>query len=57
MSVSSSRDASSFLSKQGIKETCHIWSGLMLRRWLSTVLSSVPVRAWGDFKRERCGST
>ena len=57
MSVSSSREASSFLSKQGITETCQIWSGRMWRRWLRTVLRRVPVSACGDFKRERWGST
>ena len=44
MSVSSSREASSFLSKQGIMATCQIRSGVMLRRRLSTVLSMVPVK-------------
>ena len=45
VSVSSSREASSFLSKHGIIATCHIRSGVMFKRRLSTVLSMVPVRA------------
>ena len=53
VSVSSTREASSFLSKQGIRATCQIWSGRMWRCWLRTVLRSVPVRAWGDLRRER----
>jgi len=53
MSVSSSREASSFLSKQGIMARCQIWAGGMPRRWLRTVLRRVPVRAWGDLRRER----
>ncbi len=53
MSVNSSREASSFLSKQGIMARCQIWAGGMPRRWLRTVLRRVPVRAWGDLRRER----
>lgn len=44
-SVSSSREASSFLSKHGMMARCHICAGGMLRRRLRTVLRRVPVRA------------
>ena len=43
--VSSVREASSFLSKQGIIARCHIWAGEMLRVFESTVLRRVPVSA------------
>ena len=45
VSVSSPREASSFLSKQGIIAMCQIRSGVIFRRWLRTVLRRVPVRA------------
>lgn len=53
ISVNSSREASSFLSKQGMTATCQIWSARMWRRRLRTVLRRVPVKAWGDLRRER----
>ena len=43
--VSSVREASSFLSKQGIIARCHIWAGDMLRVFERTLLRRVPVRA------------
>ena len=43
--VSSVREASSFLSKQGIIARCHIWAGEILRGFESTVLRRVPVSA------------
>lgn len=54
-SVSSCREASSFLSKHGIMDICHIWAGEMLSVRLRTVFNKVPVRDCGDLRRERCG--
>ena len=53
MSVSSSREASSFLSKQGIMARWNIRSGVMLRVLLKTVFRRVPVKACGDLRRDR----
>ena len=53
ISVSSSREASSFLSKQGMMATCQIWSGRIWSSRLRIVLRRVPVRACGDLRRER----
>ena len=49
------REASSFLSKQGIIAKCQMREGGMARRCERTVFRSVPVRACGDLSRERCG--
>ena len=54
-SVNSCREASSFLSKHGMMERCQIWAGEMLRVRQRIVFNNVPVRACGDFMRERCG--
>lgn len=56
-SVSSSRLASSFLSKHGIKARCHIWEGRILYFLLKTDFSMVPVRACGDFSLDKWGNT
>jgi len=53
--VSSLRLASSFLSKHGMIARCQILSSGTPYFWLRTDLMSVPARACGDFRRERCG--
>lgn len=55
ISVSSCLEASSFLSKQGMMDKCHIRSREMLRARLRTVFNNVPVRACGDLRHDRCG--
>ena len=56
-SVSSSRLASSFLSKQGMTARCQILLGAMPKIRLRVVFNIVPIKACGDLTLERWGRT